>query len=76
MSFDLNPLKNGKNNSGSSIKNIMSFIFSGNPIITYQKLNDENYLNYQDVINMQFIEQNLLDNLPKKETHVSQRVTR
>lgn len=52
MSFDLNPLKNGKNNSGSSIKNIMSFIFSGNPIITSKKLNDENYLNYQDVINM------------------------
>lgn len=50
--------------SGSSGKNRVSYIFSGNSSIIMEKLNGDNYLNWLAFVQMRFLGQRLSDHLP------------
>jgi hypothetical protein len=50
----------------SSVESLVSYVFSGNPSITSEKLNGDNYLNWLATINMWFLGQKLSNHLTKK----------
>lgn len=56
--------------AGSSVKSLVSYVFSGNPSITSEKLNGDNYLNWSATVNMWFLGQKLSNHLTKKSSEI------
>ena len=61
----------GAPNAPSPSKSPLSFVFSGSPSITSEKLNGKNYMDWQNAVEIWFLGQGLDDHLTKKATDIN-----
>ncbi|GAU10062.1 hypothetical protein TSUD_423020, partial [Trifolium subterraneum] len=59
-----------RNDAESTKKSLISFAFHGTPIITTEKLNGKNYLNWHSSVEIWFLGQRLSDHLTKKVSEI------
>lgn len=59
-----------KNADESMKKSLISFAFHGTPVITTEKLNGKNYLNWHSSVEIWFLGQRLSDHLTKKASEI------
>ena len=61
----------GAPNPSSQSKTPLSFVFSGSPSITSEKLNGKNYMDWQNAVEIWFLGQGLSDHLTQKVADVN-----
>jgi hypothetical protein len=66
----LSKMTSTSDKAGSSVKSLVSYVFSGNPSITSEKLNGDNYLNWSATVNMWFLGQKLANHLTKQSSEI------